>query len=150
MLEEVVIPEGVKYIEGYAFDGCSKLKNINIPEGVVQIGSSAFYNCYALRELKLPETIQTIGVSGIRNCYSLTESTIPSNVIFVGAMAFAGNYGIENYYFLPTTPPTLGSTNVFSDISSTCKIHVPKGCLEAYQTTANWSTYVDYIVEMEE
>lgn len=150
LLEEVVIPEGVKYIEGYAFDGCSKLKNINIPEGVVQIGSSAFYNCYALRELKLPETIQTIGVSGIRNCYSLTELTIPSNVISVGAMAFAGNYGIENYYFLPTTPPTLGSTNVFSDISSTCKIHVPKGCLEAYQTTANWSTYVDYIVEMEE
>lgn len=149
LLEDVIIPEGVKYVEGYAFDSCIKLKNINIPEGVTQIGSSAFYNCYALRELKLPETIQTIGVSGIRNCYSLTELTIPSNVISIGAMAFAGNYGIENYYFLPITPPTLGSTNVFSDISSTCKIHVPKGCLESYQTAENWGTYADYMVEME-
>lgn len=150
LLEDVIIPEGVQYLEGYAFDGCVKLKNINIPEGVIQIGGSTFYNCYALRDLKLPESLQTIGVSGIRACYSLTELTIPASVTSIGAMAFADNYGIENYYFLPTTPPTLGSTNVFSNISSTCKIHVPKGCLEAYQTTENWSTYADYMVEMEE
>ena len=31
-----------------------------------------------------------------------------------------------------------------------CRIHVPKGCLEAYQTADIWSEFVDYLVEMEE
>lgn len=150
LLEEITIQDGIKHIESNAFDSCYNLKKINLPEGIIQIAGSVFFYCYALRTLKLPESLETIGASGIRACYSLTELTIPSKVTSIGAMAFSDNYCIENYYFQSTTPPTLGSTNVFSNISATCKIHVPKGCLEAYQTAANWSTYADYVVEMEE
>lgn len=150
LIEEVIIPEGVKYIEGSAFKSCLKLRNLEIPEGVIQLGSSAFYSCCALKELQLPNSLESILVSALRECYSFTELTIPANVTTIGAMAFADNYGIENYYFLPTTPPTLGATNVFSNISSTCKIHVPKGCLETYQTAEYWSEYANYMVEMEE
>ena len=51
---------------------------------------------------------------------------------------------------MPTVPPTLENVSTFNGMSETCKIHVPKGCLEAYQTAENWSTYADYMVEMEE
>lgn len=149
-LEEVIIPEGVTHIEGSAFENCLNLEHLDIPEGVTQFGASAFYNCSALKELKLPNSLETITVSALRNCYSLAELTIPENVTSIGAMAFSDNYGIENYYFLPIVPPTLGSNNVFNNISNTCKIHVPKGCLEAYQTAEYWSEYAEYMVEMEE
>jgi len=149
-LKEVIIPEGVKYIEGSAFERCLNLEHLDIPEGVTQLGSSAFYECSALKELRLPDSLETITVSALRNCYCLTNLIIPEKVTSIGALAFGDDYGIENYYFLPQTPPALGSNNVFNNISSTCKIHVPKGCLEAYQTAEYWSDYVDYMVEMEE
>lgn len=150
LLEEVIIQEGVTKIESSAFDGCIKLKNLKIPEGVTQIGSSAFYSCNTLRDIVLPESIETILSSAIRYCYSLLELRIPAKVTSIGSLAFADNYGIENYYFYPKIPPTLGATNVFSNIIDTCKIHVPKGCLEAYQNAEYWSTYADKMVEMEE
>lgn len=57
---------------------------------------------------------------------------------------------MEHYYILPETPPVLGNVNVFDKIPKTCKIHVPKGCLEVYQTAEYWSEYADHMVEMEE
>ena len=52
---------------------------------------------------------------------------------------------IGNHY-----TPTLGANTVFKGISENCKIHVPKGCIEAYQTADIWSEFADYMVEMEE
>ena len=83
-------------------------------------------------------------------CYSLSEVTIPTNVSEIETSAFGDCFGMKNYYILPKTPPVLGNINVFDDIPVDCKIHVPKGCLEAYQTAENWSEYADYMVEMEE
>ena len=75
---------------------------------------------------------------------------IPKNVTSIAAGVFSGCSGIENYYFYPSTPPTLGANTVFKGISENCKIHVPKGCLEAYQTADIWSEFADYMMEMEE
>lgn len=75
---------------------------------------------------------------------------IPKNVTSILGNAFNGCAGIDHYYFYPETPPALGSNSVFKEIKKSCKIHIPKGCLEAYQTADIWSEFAEYLVEMEE
>ena len=53
----------------------------------------------------------------------------------------------SEYHLKPTTPPSLKHANAFSGIPSTCIIYVPQGCLEAYQTATNWSTYASKMRE---
>ena len=39
------IPDGIKAIDGVAFQGCKKITELTIPDSVKQIDSSAFWNC---------------------------------------------------------------------------------------------------------
>ena len=149
-LKEVELPYGLTTIASGVFSHCTSLEFIDIPETVKNIESTAFYYCYALRRIKLPEQLTAIKANMFTNCYSLCEITIPKGVALIDAYAFNTCKGMEHYYMLPEIPPTLNNVNVFTGIKDTCKIHVPKGCLEAYQTADVWSELTDYMVEMEE
>ncbi len=46
-----VIPNSVKSIESYAFEGCHGLESITIPIDVTSIGNYAFYGCSALKNV---------------------------------------------------------------------------------------------------
>ena len=48
-----VIPNGVKYIGGWAFGACDQLINITLPDGIIFVGASAFYECTGLRSITL-------------------------------------------------------------------------------------------------
>ena len=41
-LKKVILPEGLKYIADYAFEGCTALAEINLPESLKTIGQHAF------------------------------------------------------------------------------------------------------------
>lgn len=44
-LENVVLVDGLKNIDEYAFKNCFKLKSIKIPKTTTNIAVNAFYNC---------------------------------------------------------------------------------------------------------
>ena len=48
----VVIPEGVTYIEEYAFSGCESLAWVSLPSTMETIGTAAFNNCTSLELVK--------------------------------------------------------------------------------------------------
>ena len=50
-LTSVVIPEGVIYIDEYAFSGCESLVSVSLPSTMETIGSAAFNNCTALNDV---------------------------------------------------------------------------------------------------
>lgn len=150
LLEEIIVKGEIGKIGSGAFNNCRSLKSIVLSDDLKEIGASAFYCCYSLQSIKLPETITRISSGVFYCCYSLQEITIPKNVTEIQGSVFSGCSTMEHYYMMPTVPPTLENVSAFTGISETCKIHVPKGCLEAYQTAENWSTYADYMVEMEE
>ena len=143
----ITIPNSMKDIGAYAFSGCYSLTSLTIPHTVTSIGTYAFRNCYPLTSLTIPDGITKIGNYTFSSCYSIVSLTIPSTVTSIGTYSFSGCYGIKEYHFLPTTPPTLASTNAFQYISSDCIIYVPQGSLEAYQTATNWSTYASKMQE---
>ena len=41
----VTLPESLTYIGGYAFNGCTSLKEITIPKNVTKLGSQMFGSC---------------------------------------------------------------------------------------------------------
>lgn len=147
-LRKVKFPETLWRIGANAFRSCEKLEEVEIPDTVHTIASNAFGYCYSLRKINIPEGITTISGSLFYNCYSLQKIVIPRTVEVIENYAFNKCYGIENYYLYPTNPPTLSKDPAFASTSFT--IHVPKGCLEAYQTAEYWSEYADHMVEMEE
>ncbi len=111
-LEEVVVPDSVKIIDGSAFNGCKALVSVTIPESVTEIGNFAFASCASLESIKLPsqltqisyaafygctnlkqinlhENIQRIYTSAFYNCSSLTKITLPAGLTHIDAAAFA-------------------------------------------------------------
>ena len=68
---EANIPNEVKKISEYAFEGCFSLKKIKIPESVTEIESHAFHRCISLTEINIPKTVTKMGDYVFEECSSL-------------------------------------------------------------------------------
>ena len=150
-LSSITIPDSVTSIGSSTFSGCYSLSSITIPDSVTSIDSYAFRDCYSLSSITIPDSVTSIGGYAFRDCYSLSSITIPDSVTSIGSYAFQNCYGVAHLYFLPTTPPSVSSSNAFSKIPTDCVIHVPVGSLSAYTSAANYPssstyTYVEDIV----
>ena len=87
----VIIPEGVEYVEKYAFYHCTKLKNVTLPESCKEISSYAFAGCTLLQNINL-EKVQRIANGAFSNCTSLDCADLGgidlSHVSAIGSSAF--------------------------------------------------------------
>ena len=143
-LSSIDIPNSVTTIDDYAFYKCSSLTSVIIPNSVTSIGTSAFQYCNYLTSIDIPNSVTSIGTNAFRYCMSLTSVTIPSGVTRIGQSTFNGCKHLTSITVNAITPPTLGSTNVFSNTND-CPIYVPAESLEAYKSATNWSTYASRI-----
>ena len=145
-LTKITIPNGVKYIGAYAFSGCSSLTTLYFPSSVEHIGNYAFNGANKLTFVDLVEGLQTIGAYAFYYCQSLPFITIPSTVTSIGDYAFYTNRSstFTAVYMHPTTPPTLGGTNVFY---STATCYIPCGAKGAYLASSAWSNIFGAFVE---
>lgn len=149
-LKEVILHDGITETETSVFSMCDFLEKITLPKNLTKIANQLFSGCESLREIEIPDNVTEIGMNAFSSCYSLAEMRVPESVSVIGQNAFGSCYGIKNYYFYSKEPPVLSNTNTFQYIRPSCRIHVPKGCLEAYQTAEYWSNWASYMVEMEE
>lgn len=104
----VVVPDTVTSIGNSAFNHCKQLISVNVPEGVTEIHASAFSYCESLTELKLPSTVTSIEEHAFWGCTGLSSFVIPEGVTSVGEYAFAFCTKLKNVT-LPTTLKTVGS-----------------------------------------
>lgn len=88
-LESVTLPEGLKVIGRWTFQGCEKLKSVNIPSTVTVISERAFEGTM-VTEVTLPEGLTQLGKYAFRACTKLGRITIPGNLGTMGEYAFAG------------------------------------------------------------
>lgn len=145
LLTEVTLPPSLTTLGTYTFYGCISLKKIVIPDNLTTIPSYFCHGCISLTEVHIPEGITAIGTNAFNNCSAIPYTVIPASVTSIEAKAFQGNSGTLEYHLLSETPPTLANVDAFSGIPAECIIYVPAGCLEAYQTATNWSTYANYM-----
>ena len=92
-ITEVVIPDGVEYIEKYAFYNCVGLKKVTIPSSVRFIRDYAFYKDSELEIADL-SNVEAIGRSAFEGCAKLKEANL-SKAYSLGVKAFKGCTSIQ-------------------------------------------------------
>ena len=97
----VVIPNSVTRIEGWAFYKCTSLTSITIPNSVTSIGGRAFYDCESLTSITIPNSVTRIGSGTFYGCTSLTD------VYYTGSEAEWNNINIGDYYYGCLTNATI-------------------------------------------
>ena len=88
-VEEYVIPQGVRTIQDYAFNG-TNLKRITIPDSVIFIGQYAFSDCRLLDEIILPPRVDKIRKATFLNCASLSKVMLAKTTYRIETNAFKG------------------------------------------------------------
>ena len=81
-LNSISIPNGVTVISNGAFQGCTKLANLELPSDLKIIGANAFDGCSALQKIVFPATLETIYSDAFKNSgliYIGWPFTNPSN-----------------------------------------------------------------------
>ena len=149
LIVTAVIPSGITKIRDYAFESCRSLTSVTVPNTVTAIGMNAFSNCTSLTAVNIPSGVTSILNYTFNNCTSLTSVTIPSGVTSILARAFNACTSLASIKFEPITPPTVGSSNAWNSVPTTCVIQVPTGSLTAYTSASNYPnpntyTYVEY------
>ena len=86
--KEIILPDSVKIIEGYAFTDCQNLEKAVLPKNVDLLGVHLFENCAKLTEVNIPENITEIPEYMFTRCTLLESVTLPDGIETVGEQAF--------------------------------------------------------------
>ncbi len=155
----VALPNTVTIIEDYAFNGCTKIKQVILNEGLISIGQEAFRDS-RIEQVDLPHTLTTIGALAFRNTY-LTSVFIPNSVTTIGDTAFGWNSRLlraeleegctivgwymfhSNTYIkeiiLPDSITTIGNM-AFINCKALESIHIPKNVIQFYNSMLSGNT----------
>lgn len=144
--------------------------SITFAEGsqVTSIGMQAFQAAVNVQELELPEGIRIIPTTAVHNAsasapMTLKKLVLPASTDSLCVMAFALPQ-LETLEFKGAVPPSIAtkvtttwtqnpwqiSTSHANNTAKTATVIVPKGALEAYQSTAWIGDYFTTIVEKED
>ncbi len=111
-ITELIISEGIKYIEKNAFSSCSnlarvqfpttlkkigtwafsstKIETVDLPNGISKLEDGVFSCCSSLRSVVFPDNLTEIGGSVFSFCKMLRSVALPSSVRIIGYGAFSG------------------------------------------------------------
>lgn len=106
-LEDVKIPDSVKYVGEYAFSGCGRLRKIVFPAELKEIRENTFRWCKSLEEVVFPRELEAIRVEAFEGCESLKTVTLPEKVRSIEQGVFAGCRNLESIY-LPDSVSEIG------------------------------------------
>ena len=124
---DLVIPESVTSIGGYAFYGCTGLTNVTIPNSVTSIGEEAFYGCSGLTSVTIPNSVTSVGGKAFYNCSGLTD--------------------VYCYIADPLRVSLAGDAfDLYDADASERTLHVLPGTTEAYYYN-EWYWYFDQVIE---
>ena len=136
---DLVMPEGLKAVFSYAFEGCTGLSGLTLNDSLSIIGSYAFSGCSGIRgTVTLPENV-SVGNSAFEWCEGIETLVLPHNIVFTS------NGGSHGYVFQGCTSLTeldipegwtaTGQSN-FAMCSNLQSIHLPESL-----TTIDWSSF---------
>ena len=151
LVEDLIIPDGVTSIGGFAFCGCSSLKSITIPESLTSVGKEAFEFCSNLTDVRISDieswcniefsdyaSVPLFGSRLHTNLYvngSLVENLIiPDSVTSIGNYAFSGCGSIKRLT-ISDGVTSIGDA-AFSDCGSLTSVEIPDSV-----TSIGWNAF---------
>lgn len=138
-----VVPSTVTSVGGSAFSDCIKISEATLYSATTY-GQSVFSGCYNIIKATIEEGVTELSQGIFSGCGGITDLVIPSTVTKLNSSAISSCRSLKTLKFIPTTPPNVTASSVFSNLPTTCKILVPTGTLSTYTSTQyypNSSTY---------
>lgn len=123
---ELIIPDGVKLIRGYAFDNCKNLYgNLRLPSKLKRLGDRAFYLCQNLNgSLEIPQGITDIPNEAFTGCGFDGTLKLHDGIASIGDNAFGGTH-FKGEIVLPRNLSVIGD-NVFNGCDFSGELKLPK------------------------
>lgn len=122
-LKRIVIGNGVEKISAKAFYKCESLEEVVFGSSVTEIGARAFYKCESLKAINLPDSVTNIAEYAFYKCGSVEVITLGNNVTSIGNHAFYGNSSLKTVVF-PTSLKSIGR-QAFRGCSSLSSVVIP-------------------------
>ena len=119
-IKEITLPENLKIIPSYAFNGCQRLAKVNAA-GVERIENYAFNSCYKLADFDISK-VAYIGSYTFNTCSMFAPTVLSDALQTLGSNAFAGTAITE--IAVPQTITAL-ENNVFSGCQQLQKVTLP-------------------------
>ena len=123
--EQVVIPEGVCAIGGYAFDSCVSMKTVQFPCTLRSVDAFAFINCLGLEQVQMVDGLKSIGEYAFHWCTSLRKVVLPDTVTTVSGQAFSYCKSLESVQL--SVSMTQISIALFRGCQNLREITIPDG-----------------------
>ena len=145
-LDSVYIGGNITYntstTKGYSpFYRNTTLRAVEISDNETEISDNEFYGCVNLKNVRIGNGVTTIGNWAFSGCSSLDFFYSGQKVKNIGKEAFSDCTALTHLESRAGTPPTCGS-QALDDINKwTCKLIVPQGYLEAYQSADQWKEF---------
>ena len=166
---ELIIPEGVTTLRGYAFyyyntTPSGMATNVVLPSTLKTINVQAF-RLANIKSITLPSTITSVNThvfwgSSLETCIwrcnyayisnfvffeckKLKKVVIDAPIVGVNTSAFGSCTALEELDFSACNRvPSLGALNAFTNVPTTCTIKIPSALYSAWTTATNWATLV--------
>ena len=132
-LQSITIPDNIKEIGGYAFEGCSNLSTVNFGPGskLTRIGDNAFQNCTGLTSITLPNSVTTIYAAAFSSS-GLTSISIPDSVFQIDSQTFMGCTALSSVS-IGTGVKTIGN-DAFNGCTSLTSVEIPDNVTDIYDS----------------
>ena len=95
-IKNIVVPEGVKVIQPFAFSYCDSLTSITLPKTLRTIKSLAFHESGALKTVDIAAGLTHIDTNAFSDCLSIESITLPDTLLEIGSFAFANCVSLKN------------------------------------------------------
>ena len=122
LVTDLVLPDGITEIKGYAFYGGDCLESVTIPNSVTSIGDYAFDGCNGLVSVVIGNSVTSIGYHAFVSSCRLTEITS-----------------------LNTVPPVISYDTFCGFIYFDSILRVPANSLEAYKLAVEWQRFQNIV-----
>ncbi len=135
-MEEVTLPETIRFIDSWAFAYCYSLESICLPASLITMGSAVFEGCDELQSIDVAEgntqftsvdgVLYSVSMSSLR-CYPAgrtdEEFTVPEGVLWTSDNAFAYAENLRTVHL----PDSLESINdyAFHYCTSLESVYIP-------------------------
>ena len=145
-LKSIVIGNGVEKISTKAFYKCESLEDVVFGSSITEIGTRAFYKCESLKEINLPDSVTGIAEYAFYKCGSVERVSLGNGVATIGNHAFYGNSSLTSVV-LPTSLKAIGR-QAFRGCTSLTGITIPSTVIDigkhAFYGCTSLTVYTEY------
>lgn len=141
-IKKVVFNEGMSQVGEGAFYYCTSLPGLILPAGMKEIDGFAFAGCTALAEITfIPENLEEIARYAFYKNTQVERVYIPSHVSYIGDHAFDGCVNADTFITTREVPAELGE-DVFVNMMVEHKtLMVYPSVADIYRSTAQWQDF---------